>query len=660
MFKSLLLSFIALFVCIRVEASTQMPQHEDFVHFTEKEKEAYIIKMMELVVALEEQYQLETATYGYSQERFEKFQKVVHEIRSAFFIGSAYAAGPSTRSAGAAKQTPAAQASFIQRFKDWDALANDFKKNNKQNRCIFAGWISTVKSGSVCSHPNFMEDKPGKASASCGGNDPKTKKNFVQCNPVIFGYKNLQEKSLFCVSTSNRAESSSFHCMQLALGIKKEEGADDPKTRLDYLKSKYENPENFQKIFGFNYKTCVCSSTPEGFNRNYQDYMRPGENEKESDRYRTCYGLMNMMNEVRKVCEPQNFNNSIFEQFESLVASAGPSSGKDADDFYKNFIRNKVKNEAKSAEAYKQLCEQGSLTTDNKPQQQDNGGGQQTGGGNNGDSGDDKGGYVCTAICTKPKGQAQTQTQGAGTQPAQAQTSSDTQGTPKPGQQGSRPLPAPAATAASSGITCTYNVHKKDKPDEKLEGAKPEGDKTPAENVQSILVKHEKLPQSGLECKITWKDEEPESQPDATNGEKPSLKVTANKGDTHYDLKAETSNDQGWTFGWELRGAEKLKVEKDWEKKPATSSTPAGMATDDSISTPSNPGTSKSIRQKRLEADYNVCAFLKKGDEKIEECTKIEKVSKATPAAVPQNFNQNMPQPQMIRRASDISTMGVR
>src|SRR5690606_10934735 len=205
MFKTTLFFIMTLMMCLNAGARSIVRTHEDFVHLSEYEKNQHIIKVMELVVELESKYNFETKKYGYSQERFEKFQRAIGLV-SGLFINSAYANG-------------------IQRS-DWNGIASTFSEllNNPQvtasNRCIFAGWISeTYQSGgrTYCGHPSrSSRAKTGYPTppAGCGQSN-----NQIQCNPVIFGYKSVSNHSLFCVSTSNNAENSSLQCMKKALGI---------------------------------------------------------------------------------------------------------------------------------------------------------------------------------------------------------------------------------------------------------------------------------------------------------------------------------------------------------------------------------------------------------------------------------------------------------
>lgn len=663
MFRSLFLTFMAILLNLPVEASIKIASHEDYVHFSEKEKDTYIIQLMEHVVALEDRYKRDTELYGYSQERFEKFQKIISKLQSELLIGKAYAAPKAV-----SKTEP------VSPFQTWDQLSQKFTQystrstNNGEGNCIFAGWISKTRRNSdgnvYCTHPGFMADKPGTKTAQCGSNDKNTKRNWIQCNPAVFGYKKESDKSLFCVETRNKAQNSSFECMKEALK-ESAPNSDSREKRLAFLKNKFSDSKNFQNIFMFNYKTCVCSVGPEHFNKDYQNYMRPGNVEKDSDRYRTCYGMMRMMTDIQNQCRPPEFDQSIFNQFESFVSSKEATpSGLDGDSWYKDFITKELKTNKQSVAAYNQLCPSESIKydgpSDNKP-------------GNK---------YTCTATCTTPNN-CSYEVMEEGKPETKKTVKDDNAKLFDPNQEmvEIKPEIAPEGlicpitwtretSDGSDGISVTGIVSGAD-------GGVPGGiaGGTDGGTVGGIT--------DGAD---DGKDKEPEIVPETetiektdTDGERPTITITVkSKEKTQYKLVAETQKDEGWTFTWTIKDAGELKVETNWEvketpkigkKEGLSEDGPADSDETDKNETPSTPSASKEISQKRYKTPYKICGQLKKeGKETVEECQEIDKLgdesSAAKPVAAPSNFNQGFQQTPaaqpVIRRSSDTSAIGIK
>ncbi len=352
---------IAILMSLCVQAGTYIRNHEDFVHLSEHEKNELIIKTMELVVALESQYNYEVRTSGYDSTRFKKFIEAVSKVKSILFIDSAYAANnPGKR-----------------KFDDWNSYGNAFKdimtKNGSSN-CLFAGWPSKAyvnKNGKTyCAHPDFIngtgpnrhtEKKmtlwttgyPNPDSKSgCGVNDQRK----ILCNPAIFGFKKASDKSLFCVDTLLGAENSAFNCMKEALKDRPSDGDTDSKDlRLTALKASLgANKEALKAIQEFAYKSCVCDSTPANLNRDYQTYMR---------KHRTCFGLMEMMSAATCGTNPL-LDTAIFDNFkkytngkifynQSSTDTEKDTIGSVVDDHYEKFIKT-VKESAK--DDYLRLC----------------------------------------------------------------------------------------------------------------------------------------------------------------------------------------------------------------------------------------------------------------------------------------------------------------
>ena len=144
---------------------------------------------------------------------------------------------------------------------------------------------------------------------------------------------------------------------------------------------------------------------------------------------------------------------------------------------------------------------------------------------------------------------------------------------------------------------------------------------------------------------------------------KPTIKVTAIEGKETYKVNAVKENDNGWVFGWAIKGEKDVDVSgvsKDWEKK--TEATPNVVANDGSITAEvsSAPGE---FLQKRGKVDFKICGQLTKGSEVIEDCELIKKLeeSKKPPVVGPQGNNMPAAPPQpIIRRSSDASAVGIR
>lgn len=359
MFKSIFLTFLAITMALSASAASFVRTHEDFVHLSDYEKNQLIIKTMELVVELESQYSHEVKKYGYSSERYEKFKKAVSKIQSILFIDSAYA-GPGKRP-----------------MSDWNAYGNAFKTlmNKDRQNCIFAGWPSKPyqlpgSSKTYCAHPDFIQgDGPNrhtakpmtewtqnypdpKSGSGCGANDRK----MIQCNPALFGFKNAANSDLFCVKASDGAHNSAYNCMQEALKERPAGGPiDQPASRLAFLRSALDtNKEAFAGLQEFVYKTCVCDDkAPKNFNRNYQDYIRP---------HRTCYGMIEMMAAV-SCGSSLPIDTSVFQSLRDYAkdkiiynSEGGTSNTSETmvDHHYKMFLQNEVQNKAK--DEYNFLC----------------------------------------------------------------------------------------------------------------------------------------------------------------------------------------------------------------------------------------------------------------------------------------------------------------
>lgn len=709
MFKSAIFFIMTFVMCLSAGARTLVRTHEDFVHLSEYQKNQHIIKVMELVVELESKYNFETKKYGYSQERFEKFQKAISKISNLFFQ-NAYA-NPSVSSS------------------DWSGIASSFEQllNNPQvtdsNRCIFAGWISeTYQSGgrTYCGHPSrSTRARAGYPTppSGCGQNNKK-----IQCNPVIFGYKKVSDHSLFCVSTENTAENSSLQCMKKSLGLVTEDDADPTDDRLASLRSNLSsNPEVFNNVQEFVYRTCVCDTTHERFNSAYQSAIRP---------HRTCLGLMNMIGETVNCVEPQLLppqNRSIFENLRSQITQEN-LSGTAADAFYRQFLSGLDRSSAE----YRRVCQlqpetpqevtyrcesatcrtqgptEGSGTTDSiqvceyvvkiegqetpvtfseAPRQVPEA---------NATSvditfkvGSADGTATCTNI-TRPQPSDQYQCTAtctiAAATPAQTDTTDqDSDATPAGSGNPSAPPPAEgdgaAVTAATPAVGCNVTSLKdSSNQDVAINVVTPPALPTePGEASLNFVLKINNEDKT-VSCQTTTTrltaggDTTTDTDDDNTTGTGPTLSVdVTNPGAESYDIKATTTNDAGWTFTWSIEAPEGKTVEKSWETAEPESDGAASAVVDDGSTGDANgaeaaaadaSGPSKEITQPRYDYDYQVCGNLtKEGQNPKKDCAKVDKKGSGSPDGnrFTPNVNPNLqPGGQMIRGTSDTSAIGIR
>lgn len=363
MMKSFLLIILTLVLGTSVMAkssgSFKMLTHEQYVHLSDKQKDDYHVMIMELMAELESQYKLDTRTFGYSKSRFEKFQKAITDLQN-IFISSAYAAR---------NKTPA------QISADWARGATEFGSLSTRAKvgdgnCVFAGWVSRVK-GSVCLHPMAAELNPNQNADSAeaefkayprdpdlGCNQAQMRGKYIQCNPLIFGYENPSSGKLFCVSTDNLAENSSYQCMKLALS------SGNTDQRLRDLRSRYSaNASAFNNVSLFNVKTCICPTAPnDSYSTRYQNHIRPQIDDPDAaGKFQACFGLMKMMDKSLIDCTPPDNltispeTREIFSSFRTFMQDKNTSSGRSASNEYKSFIQSNLQTGSASA-AYASFC----------------------------------------------------------------------------------------------------------------------------------------------------------------------------------------------------------------------------------------------------------------------------------------------------------------
>lgn len=698
MHKLILFSLIAFFLPLGVQAKVPFMTHEHFVHLSEKEKHEYLIKVMELVVEIESKYQHETATYGYNEDRFQKYKRVITQIRSQLFISEAHAQPfrniapadatyvypyPFVPVGTTPVQDPKSQTvhrSDMQRVSapTWNQMAEQFNKLSKNPRsgsegnCLFAGWVSRMVKDTngklICAHPDFIRGSlPTRGittenqfyptpKGDCAAN--KDNKNFVQCNPVIFGYKDPQKQELFCVSTNQMAENSAFNCMKEAL----KPGPDDPKVKdrlNDLAKRVAANKDRFAYAHEFTLKACVCKSKPNvGFSKDYQDYMRPGA-ERSETRFRTCYGLVNMIQETNNQCTPENQtlnsnNLSLLSSFKKFLDGKDEKDKSDlapriAEEWYKDFITTHIPKDREAAVAYNNACAPDEIPVPEIVTENPRGGNDPS-----------SRSFVCEAKCSSS---GTTASSSAGADQAAVET-------PASGTVGA----ASGAGLAPGAFTCTFEMKEEGKDDTKRALTATELPQKAEDSEVEITVteKPDGFTADKINCKIAWA---PIESTPATADKKPlelEVKITDKK-DTHY--KVEATFTEG-NLTWKLKGAPD-NVPKSWETptprpQVTAGSGVGGQGTDGDTTRPTQSDTpvvaghGKIINQARVATDYQVCGQLQKGEERSGEiCVTIDKVG-ATEAPKPQapfqNFmgQQQGVQPQMIRAPSDTSAIGIK
>lgn len=664
MFKKWSLLFILVFFGFEAGAREFSLRYEDYVHLSNTEKDKIVVKLMEFAVELESKYDYEVKKYGEHSPQVQKLKETLLKLNQ-FFISSAYANPPKP---------------------GWDKYAKDFKElflGNKEADCIFAGWPSKTypfQGRSICSHPSKSSSKQVNSrypKPDAGSNCAKAGTNKIQCNPTLFGFQDMQKKTLFCVDSSNGAQNSAYHCMKLALS----DSDKDKESRLKMLRENLDkSPEIFEALQKYVYELCVCKATPDGFNKSYHEKIRP---------HRTCYGMMNMLGAV--TCEMDNVsplkNTSIFQDLSNKISMSAKQD--EIDSLYIKFL-NEVPGSA--PEEYNRLCPNDPAITI---------------------SGGDK-------DKSKDKDPPGTTTSGT----TSGVTSGAQGGTPGGNDPSESELTCSKAICSLSKETSTYECEfdVTNKAGEKLLGDKPEYTPPKDATVATLDVKMSiEGKEHSFSCPTDFEGEIDTSNDDP----KPSLTLSIKtKGAKSYDVKAETKDDKGWELVWTLvlpKTIPEKDVKKGWDdpaakKDDKTEKTPskiAGLseageeeetppakddkkdpavtdkdkkdptpsneekkdpATDEGKkdpaadpgkktdpATPSGDETPKGISQERKSEDYEVCAQLKKaGQKSVPEtptCVKIDKLS----TALPPTQGGMMPQQQApMRRASDTSALGIK
>ena len=285
---------------------------------------------MEYFVAVESEYEY-LLDVEKNHEKIKKYTQILNKIRS-FLISSAYAAEPPKTIPEKKKPTPKKKSSSGPSQKDvrsWDEYASKFKEliegPPQEGKCFYAGWVSRyviMSNGKPgCIHPAYLrmhfpaplpEPEEYKAYIHKGsdckhGADPSE----ILCNPAVFGYKNEQDKTLFCVPAGAKGQQdAALNCMKEALSTT-DVKADSPAVRLEFMKKHLEsNPENFEFIQKFIYKSCICNDTPGVINKQYMDAVKT---------HQTCYGLMRTISEMTSQCTIQGVDTDLFKNLQQKL-----------------------------------------------------------------------------------------------------------------------------------------------------------------------------------------------------------------------------------------------------------------------------------------------------------------------------------------------------
>jgi hypothetical protein len=462
-----------------------------------------------------------------------------------------------------------------------------------------------------------------RPESGCGIDD----RSKIQCNPAIFGFKKAESQSLFCVTASDGAHNSAYNCMKEATESTSSTEVDSAEDRLKFLRENLAaNPEIFNGVQNFIYKTCICAPSEDvsnPINNKYHNYIRP---------HRTCYGMMNMIAKT-SICEDPRLpiDTSILEALTNHAREKIPenSLGSVIDHEYSQFINVEVKKTATSE--YNRLCEaKEPLPVKPAPEA-------------------DAKVYQCSqAVCTA---KAVTPVEG------------EADSTTTEGAEESYPGP---------GYDCAFTVTEKDKDkpvtfDKTPEFTDPSADQEALEISGSIATK-----EVTLSCPLQFAVATDEKEVDKDEGkERPSLEVTiASKRATEYDVKAKITNkSEGWTLKWSIEDKGGLTISEGWKKEKAEpkktelkvagtfapkeveSETPAEAGGDDEVT----------IIQKRYTKNYKVCGQLIKVEEKIPEtplCVVIDMLPTAIPSGTQNNFGPGGQQ--FPRKDSSTAAGGIR
>lgn len=355
MFQVLKVSLLFLFILIgggKATATDNILDPSNYYDLTPDQQKQYVIKVMELVVELESRYQHEVVKQGFDWNRYRKYTLMIEKLNE-FLIHSAQAKTVTTTSSKKPTPPPAAKSKTVTKTppkpkplteaeKTFDKLGDLFSSlmntDTKDNKCLYAGWVSEINSQTgKCTHPSNLGGKVADAykKGSCS-------KTQIACNPLVFGYKNLDQQTLFCVEAGlSNSANSSHECMNQALADPTPEGADSKERRLEYLSVRIQPYiESIQKLV---FKTCICE--PKGskgsMNIQYRDRIRT---------HRTCHALVNT---VRESCSVKPiFDEKFASDLKTISDQIKGLSNESVDDEYTKFLSGYDKNNRD----YKMIC----------------------------------------------------------------------------------------------------------------------------------------------------------------------------------------------------------------------------------------------------------------------------------------------------------------
>ncbi len=689
--KTSVFLLILILLGFTIPSKAQFLSYEDYAHLSNEKQEDFIIKIMELVTEIETNYIHDTNKYGFNQNRFEKFNKKIEQISKIFGL-------------------PAAYADDVFDASNWAVIQKHLSEaQTNKNLCFYAGWISQTyrnKEGNLrCMHParveNFKSGYPRKTGIISTLFQECPHQSQVHCNPLIFGYKNIKSRSLFCVDTTDGAQNSSYQCMKEALN------GPNKKERLDYLRSKLSDPKAYEAARGFIYKSCLCSNNY-NLDKDFQDSVRPRL---------TCYSLIEMMRNVsyEGCLSPKIFQNESIDIFESLHSHM--KKFQDTTDQvllereYKSYISDKLSSPALKKElravcegikeSYK--CEKASCKVRNKD------------------------GKKVTTSCSlkvkkiEGKNESDNSIRSSGRLPlpdkqepfefvekisgeevkltcpnvsfeAEKENISDKTKTPSPESKDKTPsVKSKNKTPASEPKTKLPAPESKDKapaPSTTPEAPAqllPRSPTSPTTPASPSLILEPVVPGPAPESKD--KTPVPSTTPDAPapaapapndpapaapapdepadpkeEALKPVLSLTKKDDKATVTVKAELKNADGWTLSWLIKDTDQ-KVEKSWERKKSSTEIESVLPKDDSLTdVPKDQAPTLEFTQPRYSFKYSVCGKLTKENESpIQECLEIPPIENQKPMVhgpllAPRGMMPQTP----IRQSSDTSAMGIK
>lgn len=300
----------------------------EFHNLTPKQQDEFVISIMELAVEIESRYELEVAKSGFDWNKYRQYTLIIEKINN-FLMNSAYAK-PQKKKASKPRGKKTNVVSEM--AKNFGYLGDQFNQimegDKKDNKCLYAGWVSEIVNGK-CTHPLNLKGTIANAykKGDCG-------KNQISCNPLIFGYKSAQNKTLFCADAGvAHSVNSSVNCMRQALADPPAPGADLKEARLSFLKentAKY--IDNIQKLV---FKTCIC-----------EPKENPLPNQKINEAYRgkirltrTCWGLVNTVKESCLTSDRPIFDKEFAKNLQSIEAELISKDNDAVDEKYTAFLK---------------------------------------------------------------------------------------------------------------------------------------------------------------------------------------------------------------------------------------------------------------------------------------------------------------------------------